>query len=143
MIQSPNMPYRESTSAILETRFASDIAAAIQPEWETFEAMAASPALQQFCSFESRYAGIVDGTTKLDRYLNYIELAPQTKRFDAHDIAQVLSRTGNRLDNFMQDIIKAYCVYKRKPEPEDAAGERAIISKILVGGIERVRDYTI
>lgn len=142
----------EISRSPLDGRFVQGLAEKIRPGWEEFEVMAALPAVQEFCAFESRYhyrqralspEPPTESTALQESILSQLRFDPHAEHFDGPEAAVVLERMNARVDTFLRAIVQTYCDRKRcaVPEPDDIEEIGAIISKILVGGVDKVYEY--
>lgn len=128
----------------LDARFAADIATIIEPSWVEFETLTQRPGVQQFAAFASRYrhTGDWEGLTFTPE-LDFMRFDPAAEHFEPAQVAELLDSMNTRLDEFMQGLIDNYCAAKNLPVPgpEDLVQASEILSKIMVGGVEKVHAY--
>lgn len=112
------------------------IAAAIHDDWQTFGTMAASPSVQTFCGFESRYS---DSRLSTDDPMSLVRFVPAGDTFDTTTAAGLLTTAHRRADDVVHGLVAAYRAHERRPLPEHADAHAdatwTTLARILKGGM--------
>lgn len=125
-----------------ELRLTLDIKSAIDTDWQEFSTLIESPSVQEFASFESRYA---DDHLVTENPLSIIAFQPTEEQFDSHNAARFLDEAYERADQFSQGLVAAFCEHKRVPIPEttDIEAQNSILANIFAGGYSKIGQYVV
>ena len=123
-----------------ELRLALDIKSVIEPDWQEFEDATTLPSVQEFVSFESRYA---DDQLTTEEPLSIIAFQPTQEHYDSTNAARFLNEAYERADQFSRGLVAAFCEHKQKPLPDatDLETQNSILSTIFAGGYSKITQY--
>src|SRR5687768_17550236 len=121
------------------SHLAAALAAGIAKRWGKFEAMSASPSVQQFCVLEwsyARYPGLDDPMIAL-------QVNQASHVFTSDLAATALSRAFHGTQSVLYGLVDAYCAHKRRPVPESADLDAMwdILAHIFNGGLPSINGY--